>query len=657
MPPGAPDDPESPRFAHVNASALLGPDGPFARELAGFRPRAAQQEMAARVEQAIAGRDILIAESGTGTGKTFAYLVPALLSAKRTLIATGTKALQDQLFHRDLPVVRARLDVPADAALLKGRANYLCRERIKHAEPARADARALAAIRDWARRTRSGDIAEVADVPEGAPIWAAVTSTTDNCLGVDCPEYEKCFVVQARREAQQAAVVVVNHHLFFADLALREEGFGEILPGAETIIFDEAHQLPDVAGDFFGEALSTRQLASLARDVTDAEAREKSAVDGLTDAAHALERTAADLRLAAPREPGRGPTAELAERPDFRAALAQCAARLDELAELLAVAAPRGPALASAYRRASGCAERLARLSEAGAGDRVVWYETTARVLTLRATPVDIAGRFRDHVFNGQRAWIFTSATLAVGESFAHFQARLGLQDAETAQWPSPFDFAHHTLCFLPPGLPEPSDPRYTQAWLERLLPVLEASGGRAFLLFTSHRALKLAAEWLRSRSAWPLLVQGDAPRAELLARFRAAGNAVLLGAASFWEGVDVRGPALSVVAIDKLPFAAPDDPVFLARKRLIEADGGSAFFELQLPDAVIALKQGVGRLIRDINDRGVIVLGDPRLGTRNYGSVFLNSLPPMPRTHDIGDVRRFFEAVAQQEPAAHDVA
>lgn len=640
----------------MSASELLGPDGPFARELAGFRPRSAQQEMAARVEQAIAGRDILIAESGTGTGKTFAYLVPALLSGKRTLIATGTKALQDQLFHRDLPVVRARLNVPADAALLKGRANYLCRERIKHVEPTRADARAFAAVRDWARKTRSGDIAEVSDVPEGAAIWPSVTSTTDNCLGVDCPEYEKCFVVKARREAQQAAVVVVNHHLFFADLALREEGFGEILPGAETIIFDEAHQLPDIAGDFFGEALSTRQLASLAHDVTDAEAREKSAVSGLGDAARALEKAAADLRLAAPREPRRGPIAELAERTDFRDGLAQCAARLDEISELLAVAAPRGPSLASGYRRASDFAERLARLSEPGTGDQVVWYETTARVLTLRATPVDIAGRFRDHVFNGQRAWIFTSATLAVGESFAHFQSRLGLQDAEAAQWPSPFDFAHNTLLYLPPGLPQPGDPRYTQDWLERLLPVLEASEGRAFLLFTSHRALKIAAEWLRTRVTWPLLVQGAAPRAELLARFRAAGNAVLLGAASFWEGVDVRGPALSVVAIDKLPFAAPDDPVFLARKRLIEADGGSAFFELQLPDAVIALKQGVGRLIRDVNDRGVIVLGDPRIETRNYGSVFLNSLPPMPRTRDIGDVRRFFEAVEQDKAVAHDV-
>lgn len=636
----------------MNAAELLGPDGSFARELEDFVPRGAQREMAARVEQAIAERGILIAESGTGTGKTFAYLVPALMSGKRTLIATGTKALQDQLFHRDLPVVRARLAAPSDVALLKGRANYLCRERIKHAEPSRA----LSIISAWAQRTRNGDIAEVADVPEGAPVWASVTSTTDNCLGAECPEYDKCYVVKARREAQQATVVVVNHHLFFADLALREEGFGEILPGVETMIFDEAHQLAEIAGDFFGEAISTRQIAALAHDVSVAEQKEASTASGLLDAAAALEKSAQALRLAAPREARRGPYAEIADEKEFSAALAECGTRLEELATPLELAAPRGPALASCYRRACDLNERLARLC-AGRGDSghdgtVVWYETTARVLTLRATPVDIASRFRGHVFNGARAWIFTSATLAVGPSFAHFQARLGLQDADTAQWPSPFDFARNTLAYLPPGLPEPSDPGYTQAWLARVVPVLAASEGRAFLLFTSHRALKFAAEWLRTRASWPLLVQGAAPRAELLARFRSTDNAVLLGAASFWEGVDVRGPALSVVAIDKLPFATPDDPVFLARKRQIESDGGNAFFELQLPEAVIALKQGVGRLIRDVNDRGVIVLGDPRLTARNYGRVFLDSLPPMPRTHEIDDVRRFFDMQSQ-----HDVA
>ncbi len=637
-----------PQCTRMNTADWLGPDGSFAREQEGFVPRSAQREMAERVEQAIAGHGILIAESGTGTGKTFAYLVPALLSGKRTLISTGTKALQDQLFHRDLPVVSARLAVPADVALLKGRANYLCRERIKHAEPSRA----LSIISDWAQRTRSGDIAEVTDVPEGASVWASVTSTADNCLGVECPEYDKCHVVKARREAQKAAVVVVNHHLFFADLALREEGFGEILPGVETMIFDEAHQLADIAGDFFGEAISTRQIASLAHDVAAAEQKEASAAAGLLDAAAALEKSAQALRSSAPREARRGPYAELADRKDFISALAQCQAGFEELAVPLEPAAARGPALANCYRRVSDLGERLARLSEQAEGSTVVWYETSARVLTLRATPVDIASRFRGHVFNGERAWIFTSATLAVGPSFTHFQARLGLQDADTAQWPSPFDFARNTLAYLPPGLPEPNDPNYTHAWLTSIVPVLEASQGRAFLLFTSHRALQFAAEWLRSRVRWPLLVQGSAPRAELLARFRVTDNAVLLGAASFWEGVDVRGPALSVVAIDKLPFATPDDPVFLARKRQIESDGGNAFFDLQLPEAVIALKQGVGRLIRDINDRGVIVLGDPRITTRNYGRVFLDSLPPIPRTRGIDDVRRFFDMASRHEVA-----
>ena len=632
----------------VSSIDILGSDGPLATRLEGFTPRRAQQEMAACIEQALADYSVFIAESGTGTGKTFAYLVPALLSGKKILISTGTRHLQDQLYHRDLPIVRDALAVPVTSALLKGRANYLCRYRLGQAElegrlASRRDQSNLALIREWSGHTQRGDIAEMSRIPEDSGLWPLVTSTTDNCLGSGCSHYDECFINRARREALAADVVVVNHHLFFADLALREEGFGQLLPGVEAVIFDEAHQLPEVASNFLGFSISSHQVASLCRDTIAEELQEHSGIAGLMPAAQSLEKALADFRLAFGVEPRRDAWDKLENAKAVHAALAELKSRLTDLSAALDAAAGKGQGLANCARRASDLLDRLMMISESPPADYVAWFETTARTFTLYLTPLDIAASFRQHTGNGKKAWIFTSATLAIKKSFTHFQARLGLEEAETGLWDSPFDYARQTLLYIPPGLPAPSAPEYTDRVIEASLPVLRASRGRAFILFTSHRALKVAATRLRDRLEYPLLVQGDAPRSELLRRFRDMGNAVLLGTSSFWEGVDVRGEALSCVIIDKLPFASPDDPVLQARAAAMEQAGRSPFTEYQLPEAVITLKQGVGRLIRDESDHGVLMLCDPRLLNKGYGKTFLASLPPMPVTRELRDIEQFF--------------
>ncbi|WP_049621641.1 ATP-dependent DNA helicase [Frateuria defendens] len=629
-------------------AALLGAEGPFARELPGFAPRAAQQRMAEAVEHAIAERETLVAEAGTGTGKTYAYLVPALLSGERVIVSTGTKALQDQLYFRDLPRVRSVLGARVKTALLKGRANYLCLYRLDQTvrEGAGFDAvqaNQLAAIRAWSARTRRGDRMELAEVPEESPLWPRVTSTPENCLGVECPFFDDCHVVRARREAQEADLVVVNHHLLFADLALKQEGFGEILPGASAFILDEAHQIPELAGQFFSQSVSARQLTELARDAL-AECQGVTGAIGLVlepvEAVHAAVRK---LRLALDALPQRGPFHELERRGEAPAALHELREALAALADALAAQAERSRGLMNAHERAEVLSARLDRLVEEQAAQDVRWYEQFPRGFALHATPLDLAAPLRAMRERTAAAWIHTSATLSVAGSFEHFARQLGLEDPQTLSLESPFDYARQALCYLPAGLPDPAARDYTERVVEAVLPVLEASDGRAFLLFTSHRALRRAAELLAARVPWPLFVQGTAPRHQLLEDFRASGHGVLLGAASFWEGVDVAGEALSVVVIDKLPFAAPDDPVLQARLDALERAGINPFMGWQVPSAAIALKQGAGRLIRDVHDRGVLVLCDPRLTTKGYGRLFLASLPPMPRTREPAAVQAFF--------------
>jgi ATP-dependent DNA helicase DinG len=637
----------------TDISALLGADGPFARELPNFAPRAAQQAMARAVQHAIAERETLIAEAGTGTGKTYAYLVPALLSGERVIVSTGTKALQDQLYFRDLPKVRSVLGARLKTALLKGRANYLCLYRLDQtvregASFDRTQASQLAAIRAWSARTRHGDRMELAEVPEESPMWPRVTSTPENCLGVECPFFDDCHVVKARREAQEADLVVVNHHLLFADLALKQEGFGEILPGAQAFILDEAHQVPELAGQFFSQSISARQLTELAQDALGECHGITGAIGVVLEPVEALRDAVRKLRLAMDVLPDRGPFHLLDTAQPVREGMHDVREVLAALTDVLASQAERSRGFANAHERAALYSERLDRIVEQADEQDVRWYETFPRGFALHATPLDLAGPLRALRERAQAAWIHTSATLSVGGHFEHFARQLGLDDPQTLCLESPFDYERQALCYLPPGLPDPGARDYTERVIDAVLPVLHASNGRAFLLFTSHRALRRAAELLEGKVPWPLFVQGTAPRHRLLEDFRASGHGVLLGAASFWEGVDVAGEALSVVVIDKLPFAAPDDPVLQARLDALEQAGINPFMGWQVPSAVIALKQGVGRLIRDVHDRGVLVLCDPRLTGKGYGRLFLSSLPPMPRTKDLGDVQAFFADSAQ---------
>ena len=633
----------------LSARETLGPDGPFAREVPNFVPRESQQAMAEAVEAAIADMQILIAEAGTGTGKTFAYLVPALQSGKRVIVSTGTKTLQDQLFHRDLPRVRSVLGARLKTSLLKGRANYLCLHRL---EQTRKDGRLasleqvtqLHAIAAWAERSASGDRGEFAEVPEDSPLWPRVTSSAENCLGAECPLFADCFVVKARRAAQEADIVVVNHHLLFADLAIKQEGFGEILPGANAFILDEAHQIPELAGAFFSTSVSSRQIDELAKDALSECGSVTGALATLRPAIEAIAPALRRARLALDRLPPKGPFAEIERAPDALTELRELESVLRALSEALATQAERSRGLSSVHERAEAMCQRLNDVLDGGAREWVHWYEIAAHGFSLHATPLDLAPPLRALRQQSMAAWIFTSATLSVAGRFDHFARQLGLDDPVAASLPSPFDYPRQALAYLPKGLPDPNAPDYTERVIAAARPVLHAAGGRTFLLFTSHRALRRAAELLGDLP-YPLFVQGSAPRHQLLENFRASGNGVLLGAASFWEGVDVAGEALSCVIIDKLPFAAPDDPVLEARLASLRESGGNPFFEWQVPAAAIALKQGAGRLIRDIADRGVLVLCDPRLTTRAYGKLFLKSLPPLPLTRELGDVQRFFGA------------
>jgi ATP-dependent DNA helicase DinG len=630
---------------------LLSENGPLADSVKGFAPRAEQQQMAEATASALAERGKLIVEAGTGIGKTFAYLMPALLSGMKVIISTGTRHLQDQLYGKDLPVVRDALKLPVHIALLKGRSNYLCRHRL---ESAATDGRRLSGrqlheleeVRVWAGRTKYGDIAELGLLSEDSPVWPRVTSTTENCLGQECEHFQDCFVTRARRNALEAEVVVINHHLLFADMVLREEGFGELLPGVDAFIIDEAHQLPEVASIFFGTTLSSHQLRDLARDVRAEHLHEAGDMQDLPDAADRLEGMLHRLRLALGQQDRRAPWSVVAGNETLQVILDELVAALDQLHAWLAVAAGRGKGLESCHQRAALLRERLTQLMEHEAGESIRWFETRHSTFRLNLTPLNVAPVFRKHLDSMNSAWVFTSATLAVGKSFEHFSAQLGLEDARTLQLDSPFDYRNNALLYLPDEMPEPNEPHYVDSVVNCAREVLEASAGRAFLLFTSHSALRAAASQLEQDFDYPLLVQGSAPRQELLEQFRQLGNAVLLGTSSFWEGVDVRGEALSCVIIDKLPFGSPGDPVLQARIEALRKQGVNPFMAYQLPNAVITLKQGIGRLIRDHTDRGVLVLCDPRLRSKSYGRVFLNSLPDMPRTHTVDSVHEFFSGL-----------
>jgi ATP-dependent DNA helicase DinG len=631
---------------------LFAEGGPLAAHIPGYRVRAQQIELARAILEAIERDAPFVAEAGTGTGKTLAYLVPALIAGGKVIVSTGTKTLQDQLHERDLPAVRKALASGAVTALLKGRANYVCLHRLERAAlearlGSREEAAQLRRIERFAAASASGDRAELADVAEDAPVWQHATSTRENCLGQECPRYQDCFVMKARRAALAADVVVVNHHLFFADVVLRDEGVAELLPACNTLILDEAHQLPDTARLFFGEILASGRLAELARDARLELIAAGGAAPELERPAARLEKAARDLRLAVGDEPARMAWPQAAARPAFCGALAELGGALAGLAAPLAAQAERSEGLKACAQRAAQAQELLARLAGAQDAKWVRWVEVFPQAVHLHLTPLSCAELFQRQLEEAPRAWIFTSATLAIGGDFSHYQREMGLEGATARSWPSPYDFARQALLYVPPAMPEdPNDPAFTEAVVNAALPVIEASRGRAFLLFTTLRALRRAHQLLREKLPYPLLVQGTGSRSELLARFRRLGNAVLLGSASFREGVDVRGEALSVVVIDKLPFAPPDDPVLAARIDALRAAGGNPFTEFQLPQAILQLKQGAGRLIRDEADRGVLMVCDPRLYSRPYGRLVRASLPPMKPTRSLEEVRAFLARI-----------
>jgi ATP-dependent DNA helicase DinG len=646
----------------LDVERLFDHQGPLSHSVGGFRPRKSQTEMAKAIAQAITDQKTLVAEAGTGTGKTFAYLAPALLWGGKVIISTGTKNLQDQLYLRDIPTVRKALNAPVSVALLKGRANYVCHFHLERTLQngrltAREDVGHLREISRFVKTTSSGDKAELSKVPEAASVWNLVTSTRDTCLGAECQYYQDCFVMKARKEAQQADVVVVNHHLFFADVALKDTGVAELLPSANTIIFDEAHQLPETASLFFGETMSTSQVLELCRDVLAeglAHARDGADWPAVVSP---VERAARDLRLAFPQDFVRLAVGQIAPSSPFFPALEKLKEELQGMVDTLESQAERAETIEQCRVRAIDLATKLSAwnapdkssANTAEGQERVRWIEAFTSSLHLHQTPLSIAPIFNKQREGAPRAWIFTSATLAVKNDFNHYMSQMGLWNEPAQSWPSPFDYGAQGLLYVPDNLPQPNSFEYTDAVIDAALPMIEAAGGRTFFLCTTLRAVTRAAERLRDEFAkrnlsYPLMVQGEAGRTELLDRFRAAGNAVLIGSQSFWEGVDVRGEALSLVIIDKLPFSPPDDPVLAARIEALEKKGLNGFMHHQLPEAIINLKQGAGRLIRDETDRGVLMICDPRLVSKPYGKRIWQSLPPFKRTREAATAMAFFD-------------
>jgi ATP-dependent DNA helicase DinG len=657
-------------------SDIFSPDGPIAKAMPDYRPRQAQLELAQAIEETLQSHSTLIAEAGTGTGKTWAYLVPAFLSGSKVLVSTGTRTLQDQLFRRDLPKLRQALALPITVALLKGRGNYVCHyhlERLQgddRALKSRAEISQLRHIQVFAQQSRSGDRSDLAEVPEDADIWNRVTSTRENCLGQECPHVRDCFVMKARRQAQEADLVVVNHALFMADLALREEGITDLLPTVELVVFDEAHQLPDVATRFLGTSVSSHQLLDLARSAEAAGLAYARESTNWSEAGKKIEHAARQLRLAAApieKMPGRKATFQTIPNPDeFDAALSELLDVLDKSSQLLSVVSEKHPDLAAVSK--SCLRARLYKWSQpdrqgrnalkppssegeqAGRQDNaaVRWVEHSLHHMRLHSAPLSVAQIFSRYR-GKEQAWVLTSATLSVHGDFGHFLRQLGLWDARTLRWDSPFDYPSQGVLYVPKALPLPSDRYFNERFVDVLLPLIRASAGGVLVLCTTLRAVDRIAELLEERFDDEdidrvLLRQGESSRRALLERFRAASNAVLVGSASFWEGIDVPGNALTLVAIDKLPFAPPDDPVLEARLNLCRNQGGNPFMEYQLPEAAIALKQGAGRLIRSEQDWGVLVVGDTRIVEKPYGKLLWRGLPPFSRTREPDQVVAFFE-------------
>jgi probable ATP-dependent helicase HI_0387 len=624
-------------------------DGDLSRHIKGFRPRDEQLEMAQVVAEAIESKSTVIVEAGTGTGKTFAYLAPVLLAGKKTIISTGSKNLQDQLFNRDLPAIKKALGYSGKIALLKGRSNYLCLERLDQviAQGVLGDKSVLtdlSKVRRWNNSTQSGDLSECIELAEDSPILPQLTSTSESCLGSDCPNYAECYIAKARKKALNADLVVVNHHIFFADMAVKENGFGELIPNAEAIIFDEAHQLPDIASQYFGQSLTSRQLFELCKDINIVYRTELKDMQQLGNIADTLQKIIQDFRLLLGEGNQRGNWRDLSKQSMVAKAFNLLQEKLEFLSEVIKLVLGRSQTLDSIFERLEAIKVQLERLAETNVVGYCYWYETIGRQFGLHITPLTVADKFGSQVANKEAAWIFTSATLAVGADFQHFCQRLGISPHKQKILPSPFNYCEQALLCVPRYLPPTNRPNTLTALGEILLPLIEANQGRCFVLCTSYAMMRGLAEYFRAQSELSILLQGESAKTQLLTQFVEEKHSVLVATSSFWEGVDVRGDALSLVIIDKLPFTAPDEPLLKARIEDCRLQGGDPFNDIQIPEAVIALKQGVGRLIRDVTDRGAVVICDNRLVTRAYGETFLKSLPDAKRTRDLRKVVQFLQ-------------
>ncbi|WP_308569782.1 ATP-dependent DNA helicase [uncultured Haemophilus sp.] len=624
-------------------------DGDLSRHIKGFRPRDEQLEMAQVVAEAIESKSTVIVEAGTGTGKTFAYLAPVLLAGKKTIISTGSKNLQDQLFNRDLPAIKKALGYSGKIALLKGRSNYLCLERLDQviAQGVLGDKSVLtdlSKVRQWNNGTQSGDLSECIELAEDSPILPQLTSTSESCLGSDCPNYAECYIAKARKKALNADLVVVNHHIFFADMAVKENGFGELIPNAEAIIFDEAHQLPDIASQYFGQSLTSRQLFELCKDINIVYRTELKDMQQLGNIADTLQKIIQDFRLLLGEGNQRGNWRDLSKQSMVAKAFNLLQEKLAFLSEVIKLVLGRSQTLDSIFERLEAIKVQLERLAETNVVGYCYWYETIGRQFGLHITPLTVADKFGSQVANKEAAWIFTSATLAVGGDFQHFCQRLGINSHKQKILPSPFNYCEQALLCVPRYLPPTNRPNTLTALGEMLLPLIEANQGRCFVLCTSYAMMRGLAEYFRAQSELSILLQGESAKTQLLTQFVEGKHSVLVATSSFWEGVDVRGDALSLVIIDKLPFTAPDEPLLKARIEDCRLQGGDPFKDIQIPEAVIALKQGVGRLIRDVTDRGAVVICDNRLVTRAYGETFLKSLPDAKRTRDLRKVVQFLQ-------------
>uniref|UniRef100_UPI00035E05C8 ATP-dependent DNA helicase n=1 Tax=Vibrio splendidus TaxID=29497 RepID=UPI00035E05C8 len=617
-------------------SKTFSADGALGKAIPGFQPRQAQLDMAEAVSQAIEQQSQLVVEAGTGTGKTFAYLVPALLSGKKTIISTGSKNLQEQLFHRDLPLMVDALGFYGQVALLKGRSNYLCLDRLSrqmieshgtHTDPTLLAQ--LVKVRSWSSATQTGDLGDCDDIAEDSPVIPTITSTNENCLGKECPSYTDCFVLKARKKAMDSDVVVVNHHLFLADLAIKETGFGELIPEADVFIFDEAHQLPDIASQYFGQSVSSRQIQELAKDIEIAYRTEAKDMRQLQKVGERLVQSSADLRIVLGDTGFRGNWREALKSESIARELVRLQDALQLAVDVLKLALGRSQLLDTAFERATMIKSRIERVCDVSITGYSYWYDTTPRHFALHITPLSVADKFHEQIELKPGAWVFTSATLAVSDDFDHFTSRLGLKPSAQFSLPSPFDYPNQARLCVPRYLPEPNSPGLADKLVRMLIPVIEQNQGRCFFLCTSHSMMKELGERFRETLSVPVLLQGETSKQKTLAEFMELGNALLVATGAFWEGIDVRGDALSCVIIDKLPFTAPDDPLLKARIEDCKLKGGDPFAQVQLPDAVITLKQGVGRLIRDKRDNGALIICDNRLVTRDYGGVFLASLPP----------------------------